>query len=97
MSIFKEKSWSVKLVEGYVLNNLVRSDHCKGCASNTNLVVNNTGTPDLLLYGCNGHKCKHILIRMKFPAVDQAVFTQTQKPLILKSPLMALQEIHSNS
>ena len=91
--MYKEKSWSVKLVEGYVLNNLVRSNHCKGCDSTARLVVNNNGNPDLLLYGCNGHKCKHILIRMKFPEVDQAVFAQSQNPVTLRSPIMALQEI----
>ncbi len=64
--MFKEKSWSVRLVHGYVQNNQVRSDRCRGCESSTKLIVANNGEPDSQLYGCYGHKCKHILIRIKF-------------------------------
>ena len=91
------KSWSVNLVEGYVLNNLVRSDHCKGCESTTHLIVNNNGNPDIQLYGCNAQKCKHVLIRMKFPAVDQSVFTPSQNPVTLRAPIMAIQQISGAS
>ena len=66
LGFVKEKSWSVRLVNGYVANNQIRSENCKGCESITKLVVGNNGNNDLVLYGCGGHKCKHTLIRMKF-------------------------------
>ena len=91
LSLIKEKSWSVKIVNGYVLNNQVRSDLCKDCAATPTLVVGNYGDPDLLLYGCNGHKCKHVLIRMKFSDADQTAFTQI--PVAVSSSVADFQEI----
>ena len=66
MSFVKVKSWSVKVVDGYILNDQVRSAQCRGCDSATKLVVGNNDDPNLILYGCGGHKCKHTLIRMNF-------------------------------
>ena len=90
MSFPKEKSWSVKLVDGYVLNSQIRANRCKGCDYTSKLLVSNNGNPDLLLYGCNTHKCRHILIRMKFSEVDQAVLRQ---PDISVTSAAELQEI----
>ena len=73
MSFYKVKSWSVKVVDGYILNNQVRSAQCKGCDSATKLVVGNNDDPNLILYGCGGHKCKHTLIRMDFGAANSWV------------------------
>ncbi len=64
MSIYKEKSWSVKLVEGHVSGDQVRSERCKGCDRTPNLIIGNNDEVNLLLYGCGGHKCKHNLIRI---------------------------------
>ncbi len=64
LGFVKEKSWSVRLVDGYVLNGQVRADQCAGCEATTKLVAGNNGDPDLVLFGCNGHKCKHTLIRV---------------------------------
>ncbi len=75
LSLFKEKSWSVKLVNGYASNSQVRADRCKGCESTTKFVVGNNNDEDLVLYGCNGHKCKHILIRMNFSELSSAMET----------------------
>jgi hypothetical protein len=66
LSFVKVKSWSVKVVDGYILNDQVRSAQCKGCDSAAKLVVGNNDDPNLILYGCGGHKCKHTLIRMDF-------------------------------
>jgi len=66
LSFVKVKSWSVKVVDGYILNDQVRSAQCKGCDSATKLVVGNNDDPNLILYGCGDHKCKHTLIRMNF-------------------------------
>jgi len=62
----REKSWSVKLLRGYVLKNQVRSDRCVNCNSVPKLVAGNNGKKDLLLYGCGGQKCRHIMIRVNF-------------------------------
>jgi hypothetical protein len=70
LCFYKVKSWSVKVVDGYILNNQVRSVQCKGCDSATKLVVGNNDDPNLILYGCGGHKCKHTLIRMDFGAAN---------------------------
>jgi hypothetical protein len=64
----KEKSWSVRLIGGYLLNGMVRADLCKGCDASTSIVARNNGNPNLLLFGCNGNKCKHRLIRISFPS-----------------------------
>ena len=62
----KEKSWSSRIVEGYFFNGKVRAEQCEGCTSSCDLVTFGCGNPNSLLYGCNGHKCKHVLIRVKF-------------------------------
>jgi hypothetical protein len=90
MSLVKEKSWSVRLVKGYVLNSQVRADRCRGCESTTKPVLGNNGDPDLFLYGCSGHKCKHILIRTKVSYADR---TEVAIPEISVSDMSELQEI----
>jgi hypothetical protein len=64
LGFVKEKSWSVRLTGGYVLNGQVRANHCVGCEATTKLIAGNNSDPDLVLYGCNGHKCRHKLIRV---------------------------------
>jgi predicted nucleic acid-binding Zn ribbon protein len=63
--MMKEKSWSVRLVSGSILDNKVKTYQCKDCQSTAKLVLVNKDDPNLLLYGCNGNKCKHALIRVK--------------------------------
>jgi hypothetical protein len=77
LGMFKEKSWSVRLVNGYILNNQVKSDLCKGCESATKLIAGNNDDPDLLLFGCAGHRCKHVLIRLKFFEADHSTLVQS--------------------
>ena len=86
----KEKSWTVKLVGGYVADNQVKSRLCKGCSSTAKLVVGNNFDPDLSLYGCNQHKCKHMLIRLKLHSENEE--TPPVEPLIddLQMPLRLL-------
>ncbi|MCW4009686.1 MAG: hypothetical protein NWF05_03580 [Candidatus Bathyarchaeota archaeon] len=90
MNVVKEKSWSVRLVDGYILNSQVRAERCKGCESTTKLIAGNNSDPDLILYGCNGHKCKHILIRTKVSKAEQKTATP---PEITVSAIAELQEI----
>lgn len=66
LSVFKEKSWSVRLVDGYILGNQVKGTHCDNCEGMSKLVANNFSNPNMVLFGCNGHKCKHRLIRLYF-------------------------------
>jgi hypothetical protein len=73
----KEKSWSVRLVDGYILDNQVRGKNCGNCESVSKIVANNFSNPNLVLYGCNGHKCKHKLIRLKFYSGNLEVPTLT--------------------
>jgi hypothetical protein len=79
LSLIKEKSWSVKLVSGYVVNSQVKADRCKGCDSIPKMVVGDNSDPDLFLYGCNGHKCKRTLIRLKFSS-ERSPSLQTMTP-----------------
>ncbi len=60
----KEKSWSVRLLNGYVVDDEVRSDKCENCKSKTEILVSNYTNPNLLLYGCKDNKCKHRFLRI---------------------------------
>jgi hypothetical protein len=64
----KEKSWSVLLIKGYVLNDQVRAERCENCKSTTEVLIKNFNNPNLLLYGCRDNKCKHRLLRLDFNA-----------------------------
>lgn len=63
---FKEKSWSVLLSKGYILNNQVRAKYCENCNSKSEVLTTNFSNPNLLLYGCRDSKCKHRLLRLNF-------------------------------
>jgi hypothetical protein len=63
---FKDKSWSVRLTEGYISNDQVRSDRCENCKSKTEVLTANFNNPNLLLYGCKDNKCKHRFLRLDF-------------------------------
>jgi len=65
LTLFKEKSWSVRLSDGHVLNNQVRTENCGDCESRSYLVARNYSDPNVVLFGCNGHRCKHKLIRLR--------------------------------
>jgi hypothetical protein len=65
---YKEKSWSVLLIKGYVRNNQVRSERCENCRSTTEVLTANHGNPNLLLYGCKDTKCKHRMLKLDFDA-----------------------------
>ncbi len=85
LSLIKEKSWSVKLANGYILDSKVQADRCKGCESTPKLVAWNKDDQNLLLYGCYGHRCKHVLLRIKVPDAYPPVSIQNNvflNPLI---------------
>ena len=63
---FKEKSWSVLLVKGYVQNDEVRAIRCENCKSTTEVLTANHHNPNLLLYGCKDAKCRHRMVRLDF-------------------------------
>ena len=65
-SSIKEKSWSVLLVKGYILNDQVRAERCENCKSTSEVLTTNYNNPNLLLYGCKDSKCKHRLLRLDF-------------------------------
>jgi len=62
----KEKSWSVLLVEGHVLNYQVKAQRCENCKSTSEVLATNFSNPNLLLYGCKDSKCTHRLLRLDF-------------------------------
>ena len=64
--LFKDKSWSVLLSKGYILNNQVHSKYCENCNSISEVLTTNFNNPNLLLYGCRDGKCKHRLLRLNF-------------------------------
>jgi hypothetical protein len=62
----KEKSWSVLLIKGHVLNDQVRAERCENCKSTSKVLTTNFSNPNLLLYGCKDSKCRHRLLRSDF-------------------------------
>ncbi len=78
----KEKSWSVLLVRGYVLNNEVRAIRCENCKSTTEVLAANHHNPNLLLYGCKDAKCRHRMVRLDFDRQN----TLLKSPAMLEKP-----------
>ncbi len=70
-SFLREKSWSVKLVQGYLAKDRVRATQCETCQATCNLLVRNLGNPNLALFGCSLSKCQHRLIRFDFSEYTQ--------------------------
>jgi hypothetical protein len=62
----KEKSWSVFLDRGHVLNDRVMSNRCENCKSISEALTISLSNRNLLLYGCKDGKCKHRLLRLDF-------------------------------
>ncbi len=62
-----EKSWVVKLATGFLIDDHVKSPQCKGCNSTTEPILRNNHDGALFLFGCPNRKCRHTLIRFKFP------------------------------
>jgi len=87
----KEKSWSVRLIEGYVLNDQVRAQRCENCRSTTEILVANYGNPNLLLYGCKESKCKHRMLRLDFEAgvQNEFPFKKISSPVTCKKSIVA--------
>ena len=72
LSSIKEKSWSVLLIKGHLLNDQVRAKRCENCKSRSEVIAGNYSNPNLFLYGCADSKCKHRLLRLDF---DREVLT----------------------
>jgi hypothetical protein len=68
--LFREKSWSVKLVEGFILKKQVRAEHCTNCEGTCDLIERHRGNPNLVLFGCEHSKCQHRLIRLQFRTAE---------------------------
>jgi hypothetical protein len=82
LSNFKLKSWSVFLVEGYLINEQVRALRCEDCKSNTEILASNYHNPNLLLYGCRESKCKHHLLRLDLTdEISKAAFHGANTPV----------------
>jgi hypothetical protein len=62
----KEKSWSVRIVEGQLLDGKVRAKQCSQCKHSGDLVAIGCGNSNSILYGCPENKCRHVLIHVKF-------------------------------
>ena len=62
----KEKSWSVRLAQSYIIKDQVRANFCQDCKSVSEIIVRNFNNPNLVLYGCKDIKCKHRLLRLNF-------------------------------
>ena len=76
----KEKSWSVRITFGYVTNGQVRSHNCGNCAFNAKLVIGNNDNSNLLLYGCDTRKCRHILMKVDLGSSDEENFSGLATP-----------------
>jgi hypothetical protein len=63
--LIKEKSWSVRIVQGELLDGKVRAKQCLQCKHSCNLVAIECRNSNSILYGCSGSKCPHVLIHVK--------------------------------
>lgn len=66
LSPFKEKSWSVLLIKGYVSNDQLRAAQCANCKSTAYALTVNFGNPNLFLFACRDSKCRHRMLRFDF-------------------------------
>jgi hypothetical protein len=66
LTSIKEKSWSVHLEKGYVLNDEVRGERCINCNSTAQVLTFNYNNPNLILYACKDSKCMHRFLRLDF-------------------------------
>jgi hypothetical protein len=60
----KEKSWSVRIVEGELQDGKIRTKHCSQCKRSCDLVAIGRGNANSILYGCTVSKCRHVLIHV---------------------------------
>lgn len=84
----KDKSWSVRLSSGYVLNGQVRSNYCGTCDSKAKLIAGNDDDSNLVLYGCDAKKCRHVLMRVDLSPAGPQFFPSSKAP----EPLQIIQE-----
>lgn len=82
----KEKSWSVLLIKGYVLNDEVRAIRCENCKSTTEVLTANHHNPNLLLYGCKDTKCRHRMVRLDFDGQNASLRTEKIETPMLEKP-----------
>ena len=61
----KEKTWSVRIVEGQLLEGKVRAKQCSQCKHSCDLVAIGCGNSNSILYGCAKSKCRHVLIHVE--------------------------------
>jgi hypothetical protein len=61
----KEKSWSVRIVKGQLLDGKVRAKQCSQCKHTCDQVAIGYGNSNSILYGCAGTKCRHVLIHVE--------------------------------
>jgi hypothetical protein len=62
--LIKEKSWSVRIIEGQLLDGKVSAKQCSQCKHSCDLVAIGCGNSNSILYGCSGSKCRHVLIHV---------------------------------
>jgi len=62
----KEKPWSIRIVQGQLVNGKVKIEQCAECKHSCELITFGCGNANSILYGCTGNKCKHVLIHVKF-------------------------------
>ena len=79
MDFAKKKSWSIKLVPGHILNGKVKGEQCTDCNYASRLIAENKGNPELLLFSCDGPKCKNLLIRLNLNSAESLVLP-AEKP-----------------
>jgi hypothetical protein len=63
--LIKEKSWSVRIVKGQLLDGKVRAKQCLQCNHSCDLVAIGCGNSNSILYGCTENKCRHVLIHVE--------------------------------
>jgi hypothetical protein len=63
--VIKEKSWSVRIVEGQLLEGKIRAKQYSQCKHSYDLVAIGCGKSNSILYGCVESKCKHVLIHVE--------------------------------
>jgi hypothetical protein len=61
----KEKSWSVRIVKGQLLDGKVRAEQCSQCKHSCDLIAIGCGNSNSVLYGCAESRCRQVLIHVE--------------------------------
>ena len=91
----QKKTISVKLFDGFHINNRVRTSLCKDCDSNARLIAGNLANPNLVLFGCDGQKCRQRLIRLNLNSEENRLESENLSVAALEDQVQVQEYVGS--